>query len=118
MSCLPMRSRLVCQVAGADYPGRVLGSGCYQVSVIFVWVKRGALQLLCKLHSCYAFVPLVNARILRFGSRFALLPMRPGNRVEGGLGDMQLRMGTGLCLGRRSRLGRFLIMRRASLGEG
>ena len=98
MSYLPRRSRLVCRVAGADYQDRVLDSSCYQVSAIFVWMRKGdAVQLLCKLHSCYACVPLVNARILRFGSRSALLLMRLGNPVEGGLGDMQLRMGTGLC---------------------
>lgn len=44
--------------------------------------------------------------------------MRPDNRVGGGLGGIQLRMGTVLCLERRSRLGRFLIMRLASLAAG
>lgn len=44
--------------------------------------------------------------------------MRLGNLVEGGLGGMRLRMGIGLCLARRSRLGRFLIVRLALLGVG
>lgn len=72
-------------------------------------------QVMLMSHMC---VPLGNARILRFDSRFVLLLMRPGNRVGGGLGGIQLRMGTGLCLERRSRLARFLIMRLASLVAG